>query len=54
MGPHLHVEVHRPNIDVGGQDTILSDLDGVRASLADPFYSLHDGSDNRVSGGSSK
>ena len=55
MSPHLHFEVHKQNFDVGSQEAIEAiGWSAFYASLVDPFYSLHDGSNNRVSGGSSK
>jgi hypothetical protein len=51
LTPHLHFEVHKEAIDVGNPSAW--NWEEFQASMVDPFYSLHDGSNNRGSGGSS-
>lgn len=51
LTPHLHFEVHKDAIDVGNPSAW--NWEQFQASMVDPFYSLHDGSNNRGSGGSS-
>jgi len=52
LTPHLHFEVHKDRIDVGSPST-YSGTSKFSDSMVDPFYSLHDGRNNRRSGGSS-